>query len=417
MKKHLPILILLGCAMIFAFGIVQLVQLRFARGDVYPAYSSLRADPLGAMAFYESLEKIPGLSVRRDFSESNVLPEKPRTVYLHLAGSPDEWDWVPKDLFREIQDFLARGDRLVITFFPQTSAFDFGENSEDKTNSVESSDQKLKTKKAFPKKDKDKSMRDEDKWGVDLGERWGVHTDFQELAQNGDSYAPARVVNKTDLPLPKSLDWHSGLVFTNLDDAWKVVYARGTNAVVIERRFDRGSVVMATDSYFASNEAMARNRHADLLAWLIGANTNIVFDEAHFGIVKTSGVAMLMRKYRLGGLVFGLMLLAGLFIWKNSASLVPPQVDKEKDQFVAGKDSAGGFVNLLRRSIAPRDLLTTCFAEWKKSIAPSGKCSTARLQQAEAVFTAENSLPNKDRNPIAAYQKISETLGTRNQKL
>jgi len=62
------------------------------RGEVYPAYSSLRADPLGAMAFYESLESIPGISARRDFSDSNRLPEEPQTVYLHLASPRYEWN-------------------------------------------------------------------------------------------------------------------------------------------------------------------------------------------------------------------------------------------------------------------------------------------------------------------------------------
>ena len=92
MRSHLPIVILIGCAALFAFGLVELFALRFASGDVYPAYSSLRADPLGTMAFYESLEKIPGLSVRRDFSDSDQLPGEPHTVYLQFAGSVYDWD-------------------------------------------------------------------------------------------------------------------------------------------------------------------------------------------------------------------------------------------------------------------------------------------------------------------------------------
>ena len=66
MKKHLPIFLILTCAAGFAFGIVQLFKLRFEVGDIYPAYSSLRSDPLGVMAFYESLGNLKGISVRRD---------------------------------------------------------------------------------------------------------------------------------------------------------------------------------------------------------------------------------------------------------------------------------------------------------------------------------------------------------------
>jgi hypothetical protein len=126
---------------------------------------------------------------------------------------------------------------------------------------------------------------------------------------------------------------------------------------------------------------------------------------------------MLMRKYRLHGLALGLLLLAGLFIWKNSTSLAPPAAEEKRDDFVAGKDAASGFVNLLRRNIAPRDLFNVCFGEWKKSAAPSGKFSSARLQQAEAVFQSEESRPAGERNPVATYRKISETLGRQHKKL
>ncbi len=416
MKRCFPIVVLLGCAAAFAFGIVELFQLRFAAGDVYPAYSSLRADPLGTMVFYESLEKIPGLSVRRDFSASNRLPEDSSTVYLHLAGDRYEWDWVPKDLFQEVEDFLARGGRLVITFFPQTEPGIFHFRDKEETNSVNSA--KSRDEKMTPEKPATKENKpDEDDYGVDLADQWGFRTDFQGLTPGSDVYEPARALNKSDLLLPQTLDWHSGVVFINLDKSWRVIYARGSNAVIIERKFGRGSVVMATDSYFVSNEAMAKDRHADLLAWLIGANRNVVFDEAHLGIVETSGVATLMRKYRLHGLAAGLILLAGLFIWKNSFSLVPPHTDGQRENLIIGKDASSGFVNLLRRSVAPRDLLATCFAEWKKSVAQKGKVPTIRFQQAETIYLTEDSLPNKRRNPVETYKKISETLGIRNKIL
>ena len=50
MKKSFPLFLLLGCTAVFVFGLVRLFELRFEVGDVYPAYSSLRSDPLGAMA-------------------------------------------------------------------------------------------------------------------------------------------------------------------------------------------------------------------------------------------------------------------------------------------------------------------------------------------------------------------------------
>ena len=413
MKKYFSFILLLGCAAALAGGLVRLFELRFAVGDVYPAYSTLRSDPLGAMAFYESLGRVSGVSTRRDFSTGNRLPEEAHTVYLQLAAPGYDWDRVPADLSRELEVFLARGNRLVITFFPRTSAFE-SRPDDDETNSVKSA--RARDEKMTPAKpaEKNKKKAAEEDRGVDLTERWGFGMDFIKLIRANDVYEPARVENKTDLPLPRALDWHSGAVFTNLDGAWRVIYARGARAVLIERAFGKGSVVMATDSYFVSNEAMEKDRHADLLAWLVGANQTVVFDEAHFGVVETSGVAMLMRKYRLHGLAAGFLLLAGLFIWKNASRLVPPHAEPERQDYIAGKDSAAGFVNLLRRSIAPRDLLPVCFDVWKKSVGPAGQYSALRRQQAEALFQAENSLPPRARDPIATYKKICSILGTHN---
>ena len=412
MKKYLPIMVLLGSVALFIFGLAELFESRFAGGDVYPAYSSLRADPLGTMAFYESLGKMPGLSVRRDFSESNRLPDEPGTVYLHLAAEPNEWKWVPEDLFREVKNFLARGGRLVITFYPETEKpYQFYDDNDDETNAVKT----VKDQKTTADKKKWKKSR-EDESEVSLEDEWGFHPSFEKLAADGDSYEPVSVFNRTDLALPDSLDWHSGMIFTNVSGAWRTIYARGTNAVVIERRFGQGSVVMAGDSFFLSNEAMAGDRQAKFLAWLLGANRNVVFDEAHLGIVEAPGVAVLMRQYRLHGLAAGLLLLTLLFIWKNSSSLVPPPAEEKRGDFVSGKDTASGFVNLLRRSVAPRDLLATCFQEWKKSVVPGGKISAARRQQAEAIFEAENLRSPGERHAGEAYKKISEVLGNRKQK-
>jgi hypothetical protein len=408
MKKYFPIIVLVACAAAFAFGINYLFQFRFEAGDVYPPYSSLRADPLGTMALYESLGKVPGLSVQRDFSATDKLPDEPQTVYLHLAGDIHEWEWVSSDLYQNVQHFVDSGGRLVITFFPRTEPEFF---EDDWTNSA--GNQKMTRSKSGRVNRKDE---DEESSWVSLEDKWGFDTCFQKLEQDGDTYVPATVIKQATLALPDTLDWHSGMVFTNLSHSWRVIYSRGAHAVVIERKFGNGTVVMATDSYFVSNEAMTKARHADLLAWLVGPNKNVVFDEAHFGIVNASGVATLMRKYRLHGVAAGLVLLAGLFIWKNSASLVPPLDEEKADPFLTGKGFAAGFVNLLRRSIAPRSLMGVCFDEWKKTATQNGKVFPPRFQQAEEIFLIENTA-DKSIGPVELYKKISETLGTQNQKL
>jgi hypothetical protein len=442
MKKSVPLILLVVCAALFVVGVLELFKLRFDVGDVYAPYSSLRSDPLGTMALYESIGKLPGISAQRDFSADNHLPENPDTTYLHLAAYLYQWTDMPEDTFAEVERYVKSGGRLVITMFPQASnEFDFQyldsagtnaapapkTNSRDKNKSNGTNDVKNAkdtngttgaTPLKSPKAKKKNPLLDEDtpfKF-ISIEEKWGVGFSITNLSKGtGEAYEPAQVENQTDLPLPESLDWHSGIILTNLDKAWHVIYARGTNPVVVERKFSRGSVVIATDSYFVSNEAMLKDRHADFLAWLVGPGKTVVFDEAHLGVMETGGVSGLMRKYHLYWFIGALLLLALLFIWKNSLSLVPPHAEERQQEFIAGKEAAAGFVNLLRRNIAPRALLETCFNEWKKSAAQTGKYSKARLQQAEAIFAAEKSLSVNDQNPLRTYQEISQALTDRTQ--
>lgn len=447
MRKFVPIIVILGCFAVFAFGMVQLFKLRFDVGDVYPPYSSLRTDPLGTMALYESINKLPGVSTRRDVSADDRLPESADTTYMHLAASTYEWKWMPEDTFYEVDRFVRGGGRLVITLFPESSTnvlmyerYDETETNAapsqntnaapsqstnaapwQKTNSKDTKDAKGQkgtpdTKQVKAKKKKPTDEQDQYFNTVSIEEKWGVGFSIIDLTKNeNDVYEPVRVRNQSDLPLPQTLGWHSGIVLTNSDKAWQTIYSRGTNAVVVERKFGRGSVVIATDSYFTSNEAMMKDRHADFLGWLIGSSKTVVFDEAHLGVVESSGVATLMRKYRLYWLVGGLILLAVLFIWKNSLSLLPPRDDERRPEYLAGKGAASGFVNLLRRNVPVRDLLEICYVEWKKSAAQSGLYSAARRQQAETIFHVENSLTGKERNPLRAYYDISTALDAKHE--
>src|SRR6266516_392281 len=86
MRGKLPIIFLAILLAAFAFGLLQLFKLRFESGDVYLEYSSVRTDPLGRRAFYDSLELMDGISSRGDLSTANRLPDGKETAYLHLAG-------------------------------------------------------------------------------------------------------------------------------------------------------------------------------------------------------------------------------------------------------------------------------------------------------------------------------------------
>src|SRR5262245_62292683 len=107
MKTWYPAILLPTCVVVLVVGIVHLFDLRYDVGDVYPPYSSLRSDPLGTMALYEALAKLPGLEVQRDFSTTNVLPPGTATTYLHVASTIDEWRAFPVSTLIEIEKFAA----------------------------------------------------------------------------------------------------------------------------------------------------------------------------------------------------------------------------------------------------------------------------------------------------------------------
>lgn len=400
MKRKTSFILLLIAGLAFFLGIAQLFQWRFDSGDVYPPYSSLRTDPLGSSAFYESLGQFSGISVRRDYSSKNLLPTGKDVAYLHLAGESSSWNELPDTTFEEIKSFLQRGGRLVVAFYP--------ENSEQFRSSFRR--QQTAASKPKPAKKGGKAKSDDDSPRlVSLKDKWGVDFSLLSLDHQNGAYVPVLVNNKEEPALPASMHWHSGLVFTNLNSLWHVIYARDSSPVMIERKFGAGSVVLSTDSYFLSNEALQKEPHADLLAWLVNPAREIVFDEAHLGIMESQGVASLMRKYNLQGFVFGLLLLAALFIWKNSTSLVPAHADEKAAEFVAGRESATGFVNLLRRNIGTRDLLKVCLKEWEKTLG-HGRFTARKLELVNEVINAQNNLPEKERNPLKAYREICRVL-------
>jgi hypothetical protein len=401
MKKSWPTLLLVACGAAFALGMFELFKLRYEVGDVYPEYSSLRSDPLGTMILFESLERTPHLSVRRDFSTENQLPEIKSVTYLHLAASRQDWTSLPMELFQEIDGYLARGGRLVITLLPE-----FVQPTRFAARVPPPGPVPPSKKGQKLQKETERLMRQ-----TMVKEHWGLEFAFLPTARrSGGVYQSSFVTNQTDLSLPAQLEWHSGVILTNLGPGWRTIYARGTNAVVVERSFGSGTVVIATDSYLFSNEAMSKDRHADLLAWFVGSSQHIFFDEAHLGITETPGVASLMRKYRLHGLAAGFLILAGLFIWRNATSLGGAYTDAPVTGAIAGRAAGAGFVNLLRRNLPPRDLLRTCFEEWAQSLGHDSGYSIARVDQAQTVIEEETARAQSDRDPVRAYREICRVL-------
>jgi hypothetical protein len=376
---------------LFIYGATHLLILRFEKGDVYPPYSSYRSDPLGTKAFYEALGLLRGVETMRQvepLQERSGLSET--TLFLFGVRAP-RFPAMQQASVKALEEGVLGGGRIVISFVP--------------THAEPEPPSKEKKREECLQEDADKENDEEEELLgmeiVDLARRWGVKA---ELSVKRDTEASLSIPEKG---LPSSLPWHSTLVFEPQDSAWRILYTRAERPVLIERSYGRGSIVLSSDSFFLSNEAMKRERYPQLLSWLCGPHRKIVFDETHLGVSKSPGIATLLRKYGLAPFLISLIVLALLAIWKQTARLVPVYEEKEKATVDAGKDAFTGFTNLLRRNIPPDALLSTCLEEWKRSFTHGKQDLSSRLPQIQEIIATDRAQPKKNRNPVEAYRKIS----------
>ncbi len=380
---------------VFAAGVAWLFVLRFDAGDVFPVYSSLRADPLGTKALYESLGGLDGLSVARSFKPRPEAPGEPATVLCLGARDGDVHD-IPVDRARGLEAIAAGGGRLVVAFYPvrpKPPGTDNASPGEPRGHGAKGACANAAPARTAPgNADCDDGPCGPSSRRTCLTTRWGFACRHAPLADNaaGRAGRPA---------------WRSTLVFDGSDDAWRVSRRRDGHPVVMERAFGAGTIVLAADTYVFSNEAMARDRDPGLLAWIVGTPRRIVFDEGHLGVAQERGVAALARKYRLHGILPGVVLLAGLFVWKNASSFPPRRRAAVSDGsgHAAGRDSGEAFLNLLRRNIPPREILRACLDEWARSFPRALPEGSETLSRARAAAAGRQ-------DPVDGYRRIAQIL-------
>ncbi len=403
---------------LFGAGIVHLLKLRLDTGDVYPPYSSLRADPLGTKAFYESLTDLPQFSVQRYYEPLHKLDAGKNTTLLFLGTPIRGLEISDENEAGVLEKFMREGGRIVVCLTPEFEAvrpetkFEKPEKPTAGDPDSKKTGKKNKPKKIKPGEDEFPGVKQ-----ISLLDRWNLNCQRSPMAidKNG-AYEPFKARPADDSPLQATVPWHSAVYFTKLTNEWRVLYTALKNPVVIERDFGAGSLVVASDSYFLSNEALRKDRQPELLVWTLGANSHVLFDETHLGLNEQAGVATLILRYRLYGAVIAFILLAGLFIWKNATSFVPPHADDPKvagTASVAGRDAAAGFINWLGRGLPAQDVISLCLQEWKKSCARSRPGLLTKADRIQAVVDQENSRPPKERNPVQAYATISQIVAER----
>lgn len=446
---NLALLIVVFCATGWVF--MTLISQRFSSGEIYPHYSSLRTDPLGAKALYEALDHAGAWECERNYKDLEKLDgANDRTLLLlHIPAAAFSSDAVLDTRF--LSGYAVAGGRVIITIDGQSNTWDQIVERADKRREENRLKKVERKKKAEEKKDpKAAGKEEEEKVKSDpdsdektpFDETLGIFVktrDFVMTPKGSYTLEPTG-----ELPLaPGALpEWYSktSLVFEKpevsngdaaeiggkkehkeerkaapskpgMKDKWKVLATLNKDVMIAERRYGQGSIVVVTDSYFASNEALLKEPAPGFLAWLVGDRRHVIFDETHLGTGENPGIMSLALRYHLQGFFFAGLVLFALYVWQSSTSLVPPDDNLEKaSNHVSGHGATAGLVSLLRRGILPGQVLRKGFETFEKSHSRTGTAMQKKMEQAREL------LPPPDKKHLPAgtaaglYQRISDTL-------
>ena len=203
------------------------------------------------------------------------------------------------------------------------------------------------------------------------------------------------------------MPWKSALYFARVESDWDVLYNAKDKPVVIRRPLGQGQILIATDTYFLSNEGLRNDRRPNLLSLVAGPSGTLLFDEVHLGTRQEDGVVALAEKFRLQGYILGMACVFGLLIWRNSVPLVPPHqvIRSAQAGSVSGKDSRSGLINLLRRNVPASEILKVSFAEWKRGVPPGQTHMKTKVTAMESILAARATA--KSDEIVATYHELS----------
>ncbi len=377
----------------FAAGLGHLVDLRLRGGDIHPVYSSYRADPLGTRLFHDALADLPELSVERNTLPLNRIEIDGQTVVLMLGLNDRLFELaVYEERFIRLEALLAAGARVVITVSPESRGWLDAMNVPADPDPGE----------APEPGNEEEDVADDERHSLP-GERWGFEVDRLPFGPGGEvGTAPPLAEPAEAAPDSVPVAWRGTLRFTAVQEPWTILYQRGGAPVVMERPYIRGSLVLAADSFFVSNEGLSKDPHTALLAALVGDRSRVVFDETAHGGIERPGIATLVRRYRLHGFAVGSFLLLGLFLWRAKARPISSDGSEPEDEtgLLAGRESRAALVSLLRRSLSPDGALKACISEWRAAFGDGNPELSRSLGDMQGTSA----------NPVAEYRRIHHVI-------
>lgn len=403
--------------LVLIWGVAEIYRMRVARGDVFPEYSTLRADPLGARALHDAAGLLAGReSVRWLRPLARLEAGAGDVVFVaglnRYRGDLDREEWAALDRV------AVAGARVVVAWRaeaaepgdgasarlirdepwaeappePEKKTKDGAEAGKPGENDEKKDKAAKPDAKASPAPDRPPPARfagvHERRWGFRLARR-------ELLAKVADDFDVWRGEDAPEAWPGTLARWRSDLFFVpRPGDGWRVLYRRGGEPVFMERARGDGAVALLADSFLLSNEAVQRERATPVLAALLGDARRVVFVESHLGVERESGVAVLARRYGLGGAALAALVLAGLWIWRRASPLAPT-IPEEAEVRLALAPTAG-LEALLRRAVPLAKLHAACVDAWLPGATPGDR------RRVTALATSAD--------PVAGYNAATRAL-------
>ena len=424
MKRRGAAVLIALLALLLAWGVTTVYQLRIARGDLFPEYSTLRADPLGARALHDAVTLLPGRRVEQWTKPLFRLQAGPGDLVFVIGLRRD----MPGDSWEALDRMAVAGASVVLSWRAELSrpgdgsaAWDIRETGWKEPQPIKKKEpvpavgkdeavEKAKQEKAEPGKN-ESSESDGDgersdleafttpppRYAAEHERRWGFRLARRELVTH-DGAPDARKTASAPESWPGEIArWRSDLFFLSRPgDGWTDLYQRGGDIVMMSRKRGAGRITLLADSFPLSNEAAQRERSTLLLADLLGAAQRVVFVESHLGVEAEVGVAALARRYGLGGAALMALIVAALWFWRRASPLAP--VPEEEAELRLAIAPTAGLEALLRRAVPPEKLHQACLEAWR---ATASAADRRRLEAAS--LSAET-------DPVAAHRAVLRAL-------
>ena len=351
-------LAVLALVALFLFGLVWILNLAIARAPVFGEHSTMRADPLGAKALYETLAAIPGVRVERNLRRAGRLAGVKATVFWIGSPAGALLGWQKQEL-ASFEAIVRGGGRLVLGVLPTPPAMLQVQPKGAPLHNITS----------------------------EMEKRWQLRIERQRVPKSEEP--SSEMARQTSLWL------------VPLTAEWKCLEERDSHCLAVERAFGTGTIVITLETFPLSNQGLREKRRPAWIATLVGPWQRVIFDETHLGVQESGSVGTLIRQFRLEAAALMLVALAALFIWRNAASFLPAR-PLAPDLGLAA-DAHRSMVLLLRRSIAPEALAAACLDEWQRARPLLPYRQRRRVTQAMAAARTATS-------PAAAWQRVRQAL-------